>query len=358
MEFNRFYFNEEGRQHISLSAHAISVIEANMVRFNEDYNLANKSGFMNKIIINYHDHFPFSKNEALKELNVLKLAIIGEKFSTKLTANIIETFSDEIMKNLIREYSKKYSNEIQFKLKLNKEACAILESLDEAKYFNNYAPRSGVAFYIKMILETYAEQNREARERIYFREVIEEIQQAINNKCYIKYKEKERFVKAIPILIYKPRLKQNLEVRLVYYLSNDTDDFSITTETLKNLKKYGVRALKEKHNLNKEIINSFNKEINQFETSKIASNTEEFIVRFTEGGLQRFIIEEDNLSIIGILTQEDRHIYKFKATETQVFFNLFKFGYQAEIISPIRARERFKLLYKQSYEFYEKEMFN
>lgn len=77
-----------------------------------------------------------------------------------------------------------------------------------------------------------------------------------------------------------------------------------------------------------------------------------FTIKFTDYGLERFFIEEDNFPIVGIQDMNNETIFTFKATESQIFQYLFKFGAQAQIISPNDARDRFKKLYKVSYDVY------
>lgn len=64
--------------------------------------------------------------------------------------------------------------------------------------------------------------------------------------------------------------------------------------------------------------------------------------------------EEDRLPIIGIQDPNNLYTYTFKTNETTMFMHLFKFGSQAQILSPVDARRRFKLLYKASFDAYEK----
>jgi predicted DNA-binding transcriptional regulator YafY len=76
------------------------------------------------------------------------------------------------------------------------------------------------------------------------------------------------------------------------------------------------------------------------------------VVRFSENGLERFLKEEDNIEIIGIPDPKDKFIYTFEATEPEAFYQLFKFGPQAEIISPATIKNNFKLLYQAAFNKY------
>ncbi|MCD4827473.1 MAG: WYL domain-containing protein [Acholeplasmataceae bacterium] len=345
-----FIINEESRQHINLSTRAMTIIEADMIRFIDDFELKNRSGFMNTIISNYYESFPLSRAVALKQINAIQKAITTDNFSDIVTLKVVDEFTNEMMKNTIKEYADKYSSDVHFKLKLNKENTLLLESLEDASYFEAYAPRSGTGFYLKIILESYAVQTREIRERIYYKETIDKIEESIKRSKMIKYKVEATFNKIYPYKIFKPSDNHSLE--LIYGIP-DKDSKSITFNTIKvkTLLKNDVRTTGEKFKdsgLEDIVTNLFKQR-----ASVSAKPIETFTVEFTYGGLQRLVFEEDSLPIIGIPDTNNKYLYTFKTTETQIFFHLFKFGSQAKIISPLDARDRFKKLYKASFDAYE-----
>ena len=354
-----FEINDENRIHINMSKHSMSIIESDMIKFNDDYELSNRSGFINVIIKNYFDDFPLSRNQALKQLIAIQKATDRaniraddkEHFHTKLSSVIIDEFSNEIMRTLIVEYSNKFTNDHQFKIKLNKENASLLSSIEDAKYFNKHAPRNaGISFYIKIMLESYAILNRQQRERIFFRETIEKFESALNTKCMIKYKDGDIYKKAIPIAINNPKVKQNMEA-IISTLDETGKGGIIETHTIKALAQQDLRVTKEKNTL--AGFDDFL--VDLFEKKESVSVYPEvlFKVKFTWGGLKRFMYEEDRLPIIGIQDPENDRIYTFKTTESQLFFHIFKFGSQAQILEPRQTRERFKQLYKASYDAYE-----
>ena len=352
-----FTINEEGRQHINLSSDAMNLIEGDMIKFNNDYDLKNKSGFMNTIVTNYYDSFPLSPSKALKELETLNKSLKQDDLGKKVVQAVIDEFSKEIMKNIINEYSDKYPSDIQFKLKLNKENIDILENLEEAPYFHQYAPRSGISFYIKVILESYATLKREERERIYYKETIEKIERAIKRKSLIRFKDNNEVIKVTPMYIYKPQNKQSLEVFVMFNdgVTDSGEFIKMDGYKIKYLHDCNVRDLKEKAisrlSPDNKFVDMMKKTVNE-KFSKSKKPVLEFKIKFTKNGLYRYIVEEDNIPMVGIQDPNDENIVTFKTTETNVFHHLFKYGAQAQILSPIDARERFMKLYKVSYEAY------
>jgi hypothetical protein len=354
-----FILNEEYRLHVNLSTQAMQIIEADMIKFHDDYELSNRSGFMNTIIKNHIDDFPLSRASALKQLKAIeratdsaqKKASHQDNFYNKLSQLIMDEFSNEIMKTMIHDYSNKYPNDHQFKLKLNKENASLLSSVEDAKYFNMYAPRNaGSSFFIKIILESYASLTREQRERIIFKDTIQLIENAIEHRYIIRYKEKDAYIKIEPIALHKPKVKQSLE--LIYTFVEGDNKNIIDNITIKELSKRELKSTKEKYE-NHDFTGVIQQLFDERE-SKSNQPDEVFTVKFTSSGLRRFMYEEDRLPIIGIQDPNNQYTYTFKTNETAMFMHLFKFGSQAQILSPVDARRRFKLLYKASFDAYEK----
>lgn len=318
---NRFYFNEENRQHITLSSHAMMVIEGDMINFNKDYNLYNKSGFINKIIANYYDKFPLSPNAVLNQIESIGRSLQNDDFGKQITNRIIEEFCEEIMRRAIVEYSKKFSTDVPFKLKVNQENRNLLEGLEEAKYYFKYVPRSPPAFYIKILLETYALLFREERERIFYRRTIEIIESSIQNKTYLKFKYDNKIYKSVALYIYRPYNKQNLEIVVATpHQSNENEGARIDTIKLKDIKEQEIKELKEKSRseLKKGVVDFVFNTLRIFE-EKSQKPLELFTLKFTPYGLERFVIEEDNIPLVGIQDCVDETVFTFKATESQIF---------------------------------------
>lgn len=347
--------NDENRQHINLSNYAMNIIELDMINFEDDYDLTNRSGFINKVISNYYDSFPLSRNKVLKQIKAIEEATKGDKISTTIAKTIIDVYSYEFMKNTISEHKDKYSNEISFKLKINKYNIELLESVEEAKYFNEFANRkAGLSLYIKLILETYALLSTNEREKVYFKETIEVIENAINTKTYIKYKFNNENQKKVPIDIGIPKGKQRLSVRVVNLID---EEFNISSITVKELSKSNLRATKEK-NRDKIVFDLMNKDnkgmIEFFSEDSYKTNRKdiECVVKFTDSGLRRYLFEIENIKIMGRPHEEDEHTYTFKANEIEIYKNLFIFGHQMEIISPLNIKNNFKKLYEAASKSY------
>jgi hypothetical protein len=346
-----FFINDAKRQHLNLAPKAMAIIETDMIRFNNDYEKSNRSGFMNIIIQNYHHSFPLSESVVLKEVNAIKKTIQSNDFSHKLAETIIEQFTDEMMKNAIIKYINQVQYGETFKLKLNSENVRMLSTLNEVHYFEKYAPRSGLGFYLKALIENYTHLPKEKREEIYFASSFEKIKSAIHNDEEIILTLKEN-IKIRPLRIVLAKNQQHNELRYIKMLE-DNKSFLNGSISIKEFQASGAIYKKGEDNTYWQ---DFKKEGHFSEHYLFESRLlkETIIVRFTDSGLQRFLREEEGIDIIGIPNAKDKNLYTFKATEPEAFFQLFKFGPQAEVISPQHIRNNFQLLYRAADNCYKK----
>jgi hypothetical protein len=345
-----FFITDTQRQHINLTYKAMAVIESDMIRFNNDYNQSNRSGFMNTIIQHYYQQFPLAKNVVLKEVNAIKKAIKSDDFSDKVTHKVIEVFTDEMMKNAIESFAKKASYDVMFKLKLGSDNASLLRNLQEVQYFDQYAPRSGLGFYLKVLLESYTELPKEKREAIYFADKIDMINKAIAEDQVIVLNGTMNTRIRPLTLVLSPNGKHNI-LRYITLLGEEKRSLYLYEISLKELASM-------KPHLDKGDDSDFWQDIEEYDygystlfVSRIPK--EKVIVEFTDSGLQRFLKEEDSLDMIGIPDQTNPNRYTFHATEPECYYQLFKFGPQAIIIEPLEIKERFEKLYLASFNLYQ-----
>jgi hypothetical protein len=346
-----FFITANQRQHINLSIKAMAIIESDMIRFKNDYEQSNRSGFMNIIIENYCHLFPLAKDVVLKEINTIKKAISSDNFSEKLVQNTISLFTEEMMKNAITEYTKNVQYGQMFKLKLNSHNVQLLSTLEEVAYFEKYAPRSGLGFYLKALLESYTVLPKEKREEVYFAQTIEKIKNAIKEDKVITLSKSDHLVLRPIRIIFDPKLNHYV-IRFIRNFDDQKGSFMPDSINIKEFIAGGP------------IYNHSEDSSRWKETKKLAIGGDFFyesrlpkepvIVRFTESGLQRFLREEDDMNIIGVPDSKDKYVYTFQTTEPEAYYQLFKFGPQAVIVKPESIRNNFALLYKAANDQYTK----
>jgi hypothetical protein len=298
---------------------------------------------MNTIIQNYYNQFPLSENIVLKEVNTIKKAIQSDDFSHKLTETIIERFTDEMMKNSITNYINTVKYGEMFKLKLNSDNVKLLSTINEVKYFEKYAPRSGLGFFLKALLESYTILPKEKREEIYFAHYFKRVNLAIKNEEMITLTLQDN-LKVRPTEIVLGKNKRHHEVRYYSHIDDQKRSFRPGTITIKDLFAAGpVFKQGEQSPWWNELKSLYFPDAAFFESRR---KKDTIVVRFSENGLERFLREEDNIEIIGIPDAKDKFTYTFEATEPEAFYQLFKFGPHAEIVSPEYIKNNFKLLYQ------------
>jgi len=352
-----FILDNGNRQKLKLSRHAIDIIKADRLRFYSGIKPKTIKGFINVIISNYYSIFPLSTEVALKENESVRNNLISSGIDKDAVNKAVEEINTMHMDKLIKEYQDKFEigTGYFYTVLLNKKNIELLEKLSIAKYFFNKS-FSPLSLYLEILLESYASLKKNQRAEVIFKKTIDIIKSAIHHDAYIEYKDGIVNTKTFPISLY------HLEDSPIPYLSIEDDNFD-TVECLddkylsiKDLERNKVHELKEK-NIYYSEMHDFLNDRDEFKTDVNRSKESlkrkfNFLVRFTKVGLERFLYEEDDLSILGIPDKIDKYLYTFKTNETEVFYNLFKFGSSMEIIKPIEVRNRFKKLYKASYDKY------
>jgi hypothetical protein len=273
----------------------------------------------------------------------IKKTIQSNNFSDKITSKFIDMFTEEVMLNEIKEYVKNVQYGAMFKLKLDNDTTQLLSTIDEIKYFNKHAPRSGLGIFIKAVLETYSELPKEQREKVFFRAEFERIEKAIDNDDVIVLIKNDH-LRIRPIKITLEPNSQHHVVRYLMNINEETRSYSLDSLTIKDFSASLARyEIGEKSPFWQEL-----KKHEHFHDHVFLGQLpkEDITVRFTESGLERFLREEDQINLIGVPNLNDKYTYTFKATEPEMFYEIFKFGPQAVILKPEYIKKHFQLLYR------------
>lgn len=355
MKNKGFIMNDENRLHISLSTSTLRTIESDMANFGYDITMKNKSGYLNMIFRNYFEDFPLAPKYVLKNTVLVREMFVGNKIDSATVEQITEKLTNSLYHSSINGHAKMYGDDEKLKVKLNRENTELLKHIEYADFFDLYAPRSGLGFYLKAIFESYARLPKLARERIYIQDKINIIESCIAKakKIRIGSKEGQKIVK--PLMINNQNRKQTNQ--LIYSYETESgltvDEIDIRrvdlTETNESSVFTGMAKLiedKYKDQIQKDMVVHANQE------SYFHRRT--YKVKFTPKGLQRLRYEEDNLPIKGIVQDGDESTLMFQATDSEVFYYLFRFGAQAEVMEPVDFREKMKEMYYAAYDVYSK----
>jgi hypothetical protein len=357
MKLSEKLINTENKQHINLSSEAIRIIEGDMANFKFDTSKKNKSGFFNIIFENYRDRFPLASSIVLKNINKIKSTLNNDGIEKRIVESIMKEFSRQFFVDTIKEYEKKFSKDFPYKFKLNKSNVEYLKRLDDLKYFKK-GDRLRLGFYLKICLESYARLPKIERERVYLQKKIDIIESCIlkGTKVTIKYQNgKWRDVKPIEVSD-QSRIKR---MKLIFNYKGK-DDLSLVSDEV-DIIKVGLEATNQSsayegmlQGFEEAVIKDMRKLTIESVNLRSVMPEIDVKVRFTKKGLDRYRDQEDEFPIIGIESEKDPKVLEFCATESEVFYYLFQFGGQAQIVEPIHLRDTFKKFYKAAYDIYER----
>ncbi|MDD6468407.1 MAG: hypothetical protein PUF99_00680 [Bacilli bacterium] len=235
---NKAHFNIDSnatflKQHLSLSKYAYSIIDNDIdsfTYFNKDKSF---SGFLNTIFFNFYKDSKASI-EYLKDLKIKELDEIYTKLSKE---NIFINNKKDIIEKEINSYINKCKDEVNKittsstilegrKFRINKENINILKSSLEDKYY------SKLGDYLKAIFEEYTSLPYFKRERIYFKDEVNKINEAIKNNKRLKIKFNDEDNKTFYIIPYK-LIEDNFKIYnyLIGYFIESSDVSSIYNTT-------------------------------------------------------------------------------------------------------------------------------
>lgn len=339
--------NNENRQHINLSAHALATIENDMFAFG----INTKSGFLNQVISNFKYTADASISEALhhKTKEYTKLLKDLEPNTRK---NVLEKLTDSYCKELQRK-AKGYEKGMGIKFRINDENIDFLanECREDKYYFsisNNGESHDNLGKYLKALIEEYCSKSYFEREEIYFCQEFELLHTAIKLKKKIKFKlPKENSYRYL-----KPYKITTDPLSMYHYLvgisiddkrsNKETNSFSYRITNLKNL-----TQLNEKIFISNETKKCLEKELQEKGAQFMIEDVIETKVYLTPAGIDKY------KRLLHLRPQydaiEDTNIYVFHCTPRQIEYYFFKFGEDAIILSPIELSYTFKSMYKKAY---------
>lgn len=332
------------KQHLNLSALAYEVMESDMFTFGEE----KRSGFINTVFENY---CPLAEASIARTLNQLE----GELLKRLSDPPGDEKTKQQTVKALIQEKRKALLNKVEsyergksFKIWLNKKNMEYLtEANSECCEDKHYSSR---AKYIKAVLEEYARLPYVERERIYFAPFMQEMEAAIRKQKQLRIDTDKDFSYSVyPYRIMSDPL--STANYLVGYSTphNDPEDekqpcsFRISALKLVRMEKSKSASLKSGDW--KLLDQMIKKRGVQF----MVGREEDIHVRLTKSGVSKYY-RQVHLRPHCIRTEED--VFVFRCTPAQAEFYFFKFGKDAEILSPLDLRNKFKRMYESAAEIY------
>ena len=344
----------EGRQHISLSQYAYSIVRSDSLTF---LGTINYSGFINRIVINSmldsFDEPAYAEEERItKELT----------HYSKPGKTIRLNDDDREMVNKIasahRNFSilsfRRYPKDISLKIRLNKDLHETMYPLHSDWEGSQFDLSQGD--YIKLLVEEYARKTIYDRERIFFKLWIEDLGNYIDasdetrRRILLILSNGDRFT-------MKPyRLSYDYEADYNYIIGmaakDGTKDFTPASFRISRIAKIVPRSISA--GSGRITDREKKRKIKDSGVSFIVGEPIEHKVKLTPQGLSMYNTIFHQRPIYDHIERIDDEtvILTFTATIRQITNYFFTFAKEAEIISPIETREWMKNRYRSAYESY------
>lgn len=321
------------KQHLSLSTFAFNIIDNDIDSFTLDNKNKSLSGFLNRIFKNYYKDskasIEFLKDKKIKEEEDI--------YSSLLVNNIVINNKKDIIKEELDQYIRKCKEDVfniykshSFsegrKFRINKENINILKSSLEKEYYYKLGD------YLKAIFEDYASLPYFKRERIYFKDEVNKINEAIKNNKRLKIKFNDEDNKTFYIIPYK-LIEDNYKIYnyLVGYfiessdvssIHNTTSDDSFVTKLvlcnkrLSTISYISILSSKSFH-INKKMKEDIEHKLSTKNIKYINEKEVTFSIKFSSLGLIKFKKEIINRPNKFIVDNKDLSIYHINCSLLQ-----------------------------------------
>lgn len=333
----------EGRQHISLSHYAYSIVRYDSQTF---MGVINYSGFINKIVLN-------SMLDSFDELTSYE----SERISSELTqytrpgstTQLTEKDQDTIKKISIahRNYQiasfTRYPKDISLKIRLNKDLHDILYPLHSDWSGLRYKISQGD--YIKSLVEDYVRKPIFDRESIFYKSIISDFETIINTnnenrqRILLTLSSGERY-------ILKPyRLSYDYEADYHYIVGMGAKEgskiFIPVSYRISRIIKYSLRSASSgSGKITEREKKDIEKKIRECGISYMLGKPEKHTVKLTRLGMDMYNSIIHQRPVYEHLQKNDdgSFLLTFVSTSRQITNYFFTFAQEAEIIAPDDTR--------------------
>lgn len=339
---------------INLSENAYMIMNDDMRQFQVE----SRSSFVNTVLHNFMNDSNASIDCQLDNKERELYEILDSNNILENTEFLVQSLLADEESKLINKISdlkkQKYNSQIYY---LNENNYLAFKERSNFKY----SCYKTLSQYLKCILEDYASRSYLERERIFFHDKYIIAEQAVHNEILLEVTTQDNHTfKIYPYSLDTDALSTRLYLTGMSIKKNAKKkekypaSFRIPRlkkirliQTRKNGKlviKSGKLSEKEKR-LIKDAIS----------TRKIpflVGNEEKICIRFTDEGITKY---QSQLHMRPPFDpkESNNHEFVFYCTEQQAEFYFFKFGKDAEIISPSSLREKLKKAYEEASKVYQ-----
>ena len=363
-----FYFSKfekDKKQHLNLSESAWLVIDQDITDFYLDKKQESLSGFLNRILSNFYQEADASIN--------LRCEVKAEEIRQSLSSDDFKTIDSDKKELLIsdiismyrsnlRQKAKSYQKGHGEKFRINVSNVDLLRdySTEDSEYAGS------IGLYLKAIFEEYALLPSYKRELIFFKEVVDTINEAIVKKKKLRVTLKSRisasngevYARSFYFSPYKivqdPAKIYNYAVGVSEEI---LDDGTITPKAFSSLRvsrmdksvicssKSGFISETNKKKIDMQLL----KKMPQF----LVGDLIDVKVRLTKKGYENYCRQPYlRPNLYDRVGDDSELIFVFHCTEIQAINYFLKFGRDVEILDPLTLREKFIERYRTALEAY------
>ena len=360
------------KQRLRLSAYAWSIIEQDRTSFSHDDEAISKAGLLNRVFLNFYEHaeasIPLRLEEKINEWNNILTSSFDGSYAA-LIEKLCNGHKSELQLK-IKKLCSQGASDLAWNLTLQVDVCNLLIDLCNRDFFS-VEPGAKITRgkFLIAVFEEYAKKPYVERERIYFDRIFTDIEDAIVHErpMIITYAQTDKPLYVLPHSLETDKL--SMYNYLIGYARPATYFFGVTDSEHFSLESFRLskiqRAEIDRHQkagsgkLTPEQCEKIKNSRARHGTMFIADEDQiyEISVRLTDDGKSKYINQVHMRPTQYIDVKHNRKsnndIYIFKCTIHQAKAYFFKFGSDAEILSPLFLREQFKQEYVKAAVLYE-----
>ncbi|MCI8284807.1 MAG: WYL domain-containing protein [Firmicutes bacterium] len=355
MSFSDYLTNENHRQHINLSSYAWYIVYHDINAFQSAQKEYTLSGFINHIFINFYNQSCANLSSAYSA----KFNEYSRLIHRQSKLDLSESEKQHLIETLCDSYIKEQADRlISFpkgegkKIRLTNEVYQIISGYTDSSAESHYFKKPGI--FLKAIIEEYSRLTYIDREFIFYRNIIDELNNAISQKCTISIKliNGKQFI-VIPYKILPDKASSyNYFLGLARFSHRDPkvkNEYNIASFRVSRIVS-AVCNYEDKQSIDIETRKGFEKAITEKGIQFLLNDIDEILIRLTSEGIKKYnsmlYLRPEYTKII------DNDIYVFHSTPMQIEFYFFKFGKDAEILFPAELRSRFAYHHAEATEIY------
>jgi hypothetical protein len=353
------------KQRLRLSAYAWSKIDQDRMSFSHEYVAISRAGILNRIFVNFYEHAEAStplRIEARKrELDII-LGDLPIQIRESTINKLIKSYKADLVNN-IHKLLKQGAPDMAWNMTIQKDVGDLLRTLHKNGYFTYESDMQlSRGKYMGAVFEEYAMLPYVEREKIYTYNLFSSIEDSIEYKraINITYTQEKIPFYVIPHFLETDKLSMyNYLVGFARCIESENQPLSIHSFRLSKIhtveldrhSKPNYGALSDKHRTEQraKIKKSREKLGTMFITDE--ENIIQIEVKLTQKGKQKYI-EQLHMRPSGVLKSDSEDEYIFSCPERQAEYYFWKFGKDAQILSPESLRKKFIMLYEKALEQY------